>query len=170
MLSAAGKTGSRQVWRTLRLNSASARGFKGTASDGGWRNETPAGSSTEVFVYNQEFDINWPNQQLGVLASRDKNFSLPGDIGALPDGKLDSITASPPSSSRLPDILSTPTTKETQVHALYNANDFIRYTQGPHSQVFSDPSIIEQFPELPSAGSMDLSVHPAPTLLRRELA
>ena len=32
-------------------------------------------------------------------------------------------------SARLPDILATPTLKEKQVHALYNANDYIRYTQ-----------------------------------------
>jgi len=171
MLSAASKAaGPRQAWRTLRLSAAaSARGFKGTSSDGGWRNETPAGSSTEVFVYNQEFDINWPNQQLGVLGSKDKNFSLPGDIGALPEGNLDPLTVTPPSSTKLPDILSTPTTKETQVHALYNANDYIRYTHGSHSDVFSDPTLIQQFPELPSSGSMDLSIHTAPTLLRRDL-
>ena len=34
------------------------------------KNETPADFSTE----------------LGVLANKDKNFSLPGDIGSLPDG------------------------------------------------------------------------------------
>ena len=80
-----------------------------------------------MFVYNPEFDINWPNQQLGVLKTQDKNFSLPGDIGA---GNLDSLTVpAPGASSSLPDILATPTLKERQIHALYNANDYIRYTQ-----------------------------------------
>ena len=88
---------------------------------------TSSGSSTEVFVYNPEFDINWPNQQLGVLKTQDKNFNLPGDIGA---GNLDSLTIpAPGTSSNYPDILTTPTPKEKQVHALYNANDYIRYTQ-----------------------------------------
>ena len=172
MLSAANSLG-RHVWRRVSraTSSASSRGFRGTSSDGGWKNETPAGSSTEVFVYNPEFDINWPNQQLGVLSSKDKNFSLPGDIGAIPDdGNLDSLTVSPPgSSSNLPDILSRPSTKETQVHALYNANDFIRYTQGSEQHIFNNPEIIETFPELPSAGEMDIAIHSAPTLLRKDL-
>ena len=98
---------------------------------------TTSGSSTEVFVYNPEFDINWPNQQLGVLKTQDKNFSLPGDIGA---GNLDSLTVpAPGASSSLPDILATPTLKERQVHALYNANDYIRYTQ-----VACDKDILDQ--------------------------
>ena len=79
----------------------------------------------------------WPNQQLGVLKTQDKNFSLPGDIGA---GNLDSLTVpAPGASSNLPDILATPTLKERQVHALYNANDYIRYTQ-----VGCDKDILEQ--------------------------
>jgi len=159
------------ILRRLAPTSASSRGFKGTSSDGGWKNETPAGSSTEVFVYNPEFDIKWPEQQLGILSNKDKNFALPGNIGAIPDGNLDSLTTpAPSSSSRLPDILSTPTTKETQVHALYNANDYIRYTDGSHQDVFSNPEIIQEFPPLPQADDMDIEVNTAPTLLRKELA
>jgi len=169
MLTAAHTVG-RQIWRRLSpaSSSASTRSFRGTTSDGGWKNETPAGSSTEVFVYNPEFDINWPNPQLGVLSSKDKNFALPGDIGAVPDGSLDSITVQLPV-SRLPDIITAPTAKESQVHALYNANDYIRYTQGSHVDVFSEPELIKTFPELPSSCSMDMQVHSAPTLLRKEL-
>ena len=35
--------------------------------------------------------------------------------------------------------------------------------------VFSEPELINTFPELPSSHSMDMQVHSAPTLLRKEL-
>ena len=112
-----------------------------------------------------------PEQQLGILSSKDKNFALPGDIGLVSDGNLVSLrTPAPSSSSRLPDILSRPTVKETQVHALYNANDFIRYTDGSHQDVFNNPEIIEEFPRRPQADDVDLEVNTAPPLLRKELA
>jgi len=160
---------SSRTWRLVKVSCpGSSRGFRDSASERGWKNETPAGSSTEVFVYDPEFDIKWPNQQLGVLGTKDKNFALPGDIGSLPDGRLGSLQVSPPSSSR-PDILSSPTLKESQVHTLYNANDFIKYTTGSEKDIFSDPKLLRDFPELPSIEMMDLEAHEAPALVRREL-
>jgi len=160
---------SSRTWRIVRLSSLGSRqGFKDTSSERGWKNETPAGSSTEVFVYNPEFDIKWPNQQLGVLASKDKNFALPGDIGSLPDGRLGSLQVAPPASH--PDILTRPTQREAQVHTLYNANDYIKYTMGSEKDIFSEPKMLRDFPDLPSVEMMDLEAHDAPALVRRELS
>eukprot|EP00092_Neocalanus_flemingeri_P025580 GFUD01027732.1.p1 GENE.GFUD01027732.1~~GFUD01027732.1.p1 ORF type:complete len:309 (-),score=86.41 GFUD01027732.1:567-1493(-) len=157
-----------QSWRKVRAATVtSSRTFRGSSSDGAWRNDTPAGSNTEVFVYNPEFNIAWPDSQLGVVARKDKNFNLPGNIGANPTGSLDQLQIPPP--SKQPDILSTPTVKESQVHALYNANDFIRYTAGSDRDVFASPRMLRDFPSLPSNEMMDLKVHTAPTLLRKEL-
>jgi len=68
------------------------------------------------------------------------------------------------------DLLSAPTNKETQVHTLYNANDFIKYTPGSESFVCSTPSILTLFPSLPSSDMLDLVAHPAPALLRKQMA
>jgi len=154
--------------RVRALQVSSRRCFRGSSGDGGWRNETQAGSSTEVFVYSPELNINWPDNQLGVLNWKDKNFSLPGNIGANPSGKTDQLCVPPPSKQL--DILSSPTVRESQVHALYNANDYIRYTPGSSETVLSDPLMVREFPILPSSDVMDLEVHTAPTLLRKEMA
>jgi len=170
MLSMANRL-SGQTWRRARTMRpglvASSRSFRGSSSDGGWKNDTPSGSNTEVFVYNPEFNINWPDSRLGVVANKDKNFVLPGNIGANPSGKFEQLQIQPP--SRQPDILSTPTVKESQVHALYNAHDFIKYTEGSFRDIFATPRVLLEFPELPSTELMDLEVHIAPTLLRKEL-
>jgi len=155
------------TWRVVRLR-GSSRGFLYSATERGWKNETPAGSSTEIFVYNPEFDIKWPNQQLGVLANKDKNFALPGDIGSVPDGRLGSLQVAPPASH--PDIISRPTQRESQVHTLYNANDYIKYTTGSEKDIFSQPKLLRNFPDLPSVEMMDLVAHEAPALVRRELS
>ena len=102
-----------------------------------------------------------------MVGSKDKNFSLPGNIGANPSGNLDNLCVPPPTSQ--PDVLTSPTSKENQVHALYNANDFIRYTPGSGEIVFADPLVIGTFPSLPSSEMMDLAVHSVPSLLRKDL-
>ena len=168
MLAAAKLT--RQVWRRVTpASAASVRGFRGTSSDGAWRNETPAGSSTEVFVYSPELDISWPNQKLGVLASKDKNFVLPGDIGTCSPESL--TIPAPGAINPTPDVLSSPNNQERQVHALYNANDFIRFTKGSSKDVFSDGKRwLWEFPELPELEEMDMEVHSVPQLLKKDLA
>jgi len=161
MLSMAGRM-TKHYWpqvKAIRQNS------NRTCMGSGWRNDTPKGSTTEVFTYNPELNISWPETKLGVFAKKDKNFSLPGDICPNPTGKLD-LLCDPPPSSKL-DITSV---KESQVHALYNANDFIRYTPGSGPEVFVDPDAWEgtEFPPLPSLDNMDLEAQTCPTLLRRE--
>jgi len=173
MLSMASRLTS-QTWRKVRsarqvggAAPTSSRTFKTAYGDGGWKNETPEGSTTEVFVYNPEFNITWPDSQFGVVSNKDKNFLLPGNIGPNPTGSLDKLVYPPP--SKQPDILSAPTSKETQVHALYNANDYIKYTQHSDKVVFATPGLEIDFPSLPSQEMMDLEVHTAPVLLRKEL-
>ena len=74
----------------------------------------------------------------------------------------------PPASH--PDIISRPTQKESQVHTLYNANDYIKYTSGSEKDIFSQPKLLGNFPDLPSVEMMDLLAQEAPALVRRELS
>lgn len=139
-----------------------ARGFSGGLSGGvrGWKNETPVGSKTEVFVYNPESEITWPDPQLGVFSRPDSNFGLPGNIGpSLVPHRI---------SKDQPDILTTATNRENQVHALYNANDYIKYTPGSEPFVCAD--ILPQFPELVGMEDIDVKVHSTPLLLRSQMA
>lgn len=53
------------------------------------------------------------------------------------------------------------------MHALYNANDYIKYTPGSESVVLSQPSLLASFPPLPSADMLELVPHEAPVLLRK---
>jgi hypothetical protein len=131
----------------------------------GWRNETPAGSKTEVFVYSKESNITWPDPQLGVLGPTDPSFSLPGNIG--PSPSVGPEAAPRPTGNRHPDILYTPTNKEKQAYTLYNANDFIKYTPGSDTDVCAD--ILESFPPLPGMEGVELEMHEAPILLRKQM-
>jgi hypothetical protein len=144
-----------------------SRSFSGAQSGGarGWKNETPQGSKTEVFVYSPESNITWPDPQLGVLGSSDPFFSFPGHIGC-------SLAELPEKNSPLqvnpqPDILTAPTNKETQVYALYNANDYIKYTPGSESIVCSD--ILESYPKIVGMEAVQFGVHDTPLLLRKEM-
>ncbi|XP_023338224.1 methylmalonic aciduria and homocystinuria type D protein, mitochondrial [Eurytemora carolleeae] len=143
------------------------RSFSGAQSGGsrGWKNETPQGSKTEVFVYSPESNITWPDPQLGVLGSSDPFFTFPGHIGCSLTGQL------PEKSSPLkpvqPDILTAPTNKETQVHALYNASDYIKYTPGSESLVCAD--ILDEYPKIVGMESVQFGVHDTPLLLRKEM-
>jgi len=148
----------------------SSRTFRGSSGQSGWKNETPEGSQTEVFVYSPDLQIKWAgmDEQVGLVLRKDQNFSLPGNIGACPNLTLDHLAEPGHTGPRL-DILTSPTVKESQCHALYNANDFIRYTDGSGELVFADPEIIDAYPPPPSQDMMDVVVHTAPSLLRKEL-
>ena len=56
------------------------------------------------------------------------------------------------------------------MHTLYNANDYIKYTTGSEKDIFSQPKLLGNFPDLPSVEMMDLVAHDAPALVRRELS
>lgn len=145
------------------------RHFSGSFSGGsrGWKNETPQGSKTEVFVYSPDSEITWPDPQLGVLGTTDPNFAFPGHIGTnFPGNK--SETAGPRSTNvnHSLDILTTPTKKEAQVHTLLNANDYIKYTPGTEVDVCVD--LLDEFPKIFGMESVEFSVHDTPVLLRKE--
>jgi len=156
------------AWRRARL-AVSARVFSSQAgaTHRGWRNETPVGSSTEVFVYSPESNISWPDPKLGVLGSTDPAFALPGNIGAKPSLLKET---SPSHGARQPDVLTSATNQENQVHALYNANDYIKYSPGSEEVVCASPSLLATFPALPSADMLDVVAHEAPLLLRKQMA
>jgi len=149
-------------------SSALSRYFSGARTGGtrAWRNETPQGSKTEVFVYSPECSIAWPDPQLGVLASADPNFSLPGHIGTVSSypAKTEHTTAKP----NQPDLLTTPTNKEKQIQALYNAHDYIKYTPGSEGEVCTD--MLDKFPNIIGVDTVEFGVHDTPLLLRKEMA
>merc|ERR1712058_138905 len=91
-----------------------------------------------------------------------------GDIGPCPGLTLEHLQEKHTNKPK-PDILTSPTVKESQCHALYNANDFIKYTDGSEQLVLAQPEILEQYPPPPSLENMDVEVHTAPSLLRKQL-
>jgi len=154
--------------RTKGATSSLSRYFSGTRTGGSkaWRNETPQGSKTEVFVYSPESTITWPDPQLGVLGSTDPNFNLPGHIGtSLSYPPRSDQTTTKKSYS---DVLTTPTNKEKQIHALYNAHDYIKYTPGSEEQVCLD--MLDEFPKIIGVENVEFGVHETPVLLRKEMA
>jgi len=145
-----------------------SRQFSGAISARGWKKESPEGATTEVFVYNPETNITWPDPQLGILGGVDPSFSLPGNVGPNLTGTFpEADTASGSALPKLPDVLTAPTNKETQVHALYNANDYIKYTPGTESQVCVD--MLDRFPQIYGMERINLRVHETPLLLRKEM-
>ena len=56
------------------------------------------------------------------------------------------------------------------MHALYNANDYIKYSPGSEEVVCASPSLLATFPALPSADMLDVVAHEAPLLLRKQMA
>jgi len=132
-----------------------------------WRNVTPEGSNTEVFVYSPESNIVWPDPNLGVLNSQtDPNFLFPGNIGQHQqeaEGKGEKLPKS--------ELGLGPTSRaEAQVGALHQAHDFIKYTPGAESVVLGQEQLVERFPALLSPqeeDTMELAVHEAPLLLRK---
>jgi hypothetical protein len=148
-----------------------SRSFSGSHQGGnrGWKNETAQGSTTGVFVFTPESNVTWPDEKLGVLGTTDPNFRLPGLTGISLSGKF------PDPESRFRygkpplDVLTAPLNKETQVHALYNAHDYIKYTPGSESQVCVD--LLDEFPRLFELEMDDVEVfaHETPMLLRKEM-
>ena len=159
----------RLVQRSSRLSqttaSSLARGFSGARGARGWRNETPAGSKTEVFVYSPESDIVWPDPKLGIFNRADPNFVLPGNVG--PDLAAAAVSRGGAGRDQ-PDVLTAATNRENQVSALYTANDFIKHTPGSESDVCAD--ILARFPELSAMDRLDVRVHTAPLLLKTQMA
>jgi len=134
----------------------------------GWRNETPQGSSTGIFVYSPESNVTWPDEKLGVLGTTDPKFRLPGHTGISISGQFPDPDKKAAGHSKS-DILTHPLNKETQVHAIYNAHDFIKYTPGSESAVCVD--LLDEFPRLIELEMEDVEViaHETPILLRKDM-
>ncbi len=49
---------------------------------GGWTDESPAGGTTELWVYRPQSKTVWPDPDLGVVSTADPRFALPGRVGA----------------------------------------------------------------------------------------
>jgi len=151
-----------------RVSQVAARSFSSRATgDWGWRNATPPGSNTEVFVYTPSAVIAWPDSSLGVLGGQsDPNFQLPGNIGQ--EGSARAHTQPIQVHPREPlHGLNSP--QEGQVAALHMAHDYLRYSPGSEGAVCLPQPLLTAFPGLSVAERREVTVHAAPTLLRREL-
>jgi len=133
-----------------------------------WRNETQEGSSTEVFVYKPESQVTWPDHKLGVLGVKDPNFRLPGNTGISLTGEFPESNPNNSDKKFKADIFTEPTNKESQVHALYSASDYIKYTPGSEGSVCVD--LLDEYPRIIEMQNIEISVHDTPMLLRKEMA
>ena len=163
-------------WRSGGLGSRLARPLSTTSHSPHWRNETPSGGLTEIYVYTQDSRTRWPDPALGVFANADPNFCLPGNTGLSQEAttteslqKQDAPTG-PGQASQPIDILETKTIREHQAQTLNSAHDYIHYTTGAENYVCSNPTILEVFPtDFAAMEKLKLELHEAPQLLRKEL-
>lgn len=125
--SAAATASSRSASKVLsscRLRTSASRG----GEDGGggtWTDETPDGSSTELYVYRaNSFLSRFPDQSLGVFAAVDARVNLPGNVGLadLGEGRGEEADAAANQEGdqdglgyMKSDVLSRPTNLENQV-------------------------------------------------------
>nr|ADD38382.1 Methylmalonic aciduria and homocystinuria type D protein, mitochondrial [Lepeophtheirus salmonis] len=136
------------------------RGFCSGLSRMRWRNETPSGGLTEMYVYSPESETVWPDPKLSVFSDVDPRFPLPGFVGPSQDKKDSSKNEKNPSD----ELLYSFTNKEVQTQTLSSAKDFIQYTKGSESYLCKN--IISEFPELPGIRTLKFEFHEAPTLLK----
>lgn len=176
------------LWRQRNSSSLGfllARNLASTRPALNWRNETPSGGLTEVYVYSQD-RIQWPDPILGVFAAGDPKFCLPGNIGLDPeadklqsleskiednsDGGATSAAAETTKNVKL-DILEEKTSRELQAQTLYSAHDFIHFTSGAESYVCSEPVLIDVYPStFANMEHVRFELHEAPLLLKKEIA
>jgi len=156
-----------------------------------WKNETPPGSLTEIYVYAPDQDPRvWPDPVLGVFAPKDPRCCLPGNLGL--DLELQSsATAAPTVFPSVPsppqtdeerarveqetakdrldksDLLTSFTRRERQAQALYSANDYLQNTADAEATACQD--ILEVFPRVEGAAKFHCKLQEAPQLLRSDL-
>jgi len=145
------------------------RQFSGPLVGGtrGWKNETSQGSSTGVFVYSPDSSVTWPDEKLGVLGNTDPSFRLPGNTGLSVSGEYPEPDTR--AKYQKSDFLTRPSNKEAQVHALYNAHDYIKYTPGSESVECTD--LLDEFPKLIDLEMENVQIyaHDTPMLLRKDM-
>jgi len=155
----------------------SKRDFVSVRSERGrWRNESPAGGLTELYVYQDDNDI--PAGYANTLAYEqfvqlDRRINLPGHVGVIaPDGvseeSPEGVEDVPENKAHRSDLLARPTRKENQAQVLYSAADYIQYTPGAEEHLCSD--ILQSFPSLVGMDNLICELHDAPLLLRKELS
>nr|ACO14676.1 C2orf25 homolog, mitochondrial precursor [Caligus clemensi] len=139
-----------------------------------WRNETPSGGLTEMYVYTQDSDTIWPDPHLSVFSEVDPRFPFPGLVGPsqeekssmkeiLTEQKKQQQQRRNPSD----ELLYSYTNKEVQTQTLSSAKDYIQYTKDSESYLCQN--ILSEFPELPGVRTLRFELHEAPSLLKSHL-
>lgn len=141
-----------------------------------WRNETPSGGLTELYVYSPDSSTVWPDPALGVFSTQDPRFGFPGNVGlatsASPtteEPKLEVQTSNETHHDNRLDVLEQKNRMEHQAQVLYSAHDFIHYTKGAENYVCSTPILLDTFPSAMKTNRLRCELHEAPQLLKREL-
>jgi hypothetical protein len=172
------------LWRHSGLGSI-ARNLSTSWSLSNWRNETPAGGLTEVYVYTPESQTVWPDPTLGVFAPNDPKFTFPGHVGLVGDDEkvaetknagaednlIDETKAAVNQTVRVKlDVLEDKTTREHQAQTLYSAHDYIHFTTGSDGYVCSNPVLLETFPStFSNMEGIRFELHETPQLLKKEV-
>ena len=158
---------------SARKGSSTTRNFFTTNFGRQWRNETPPGGLTELYVYRPEQQRVWPDPVLGVFSAQDPRCCLPGNVGV---ANSSPEKASKPTETTQPakdswvlttDLFTRFTVKEHQAQTLHTACDYLQHTNEAEAQVCSD--ILESFPELEGMRNLHCQLQEAPTLLKKEL-
>eukprot|EP00096_Caligus_rogercresseyi_P010244 TRINITY_DN3667_c0_g1_i1.p1 TRINITY_DN3667_c0_g1~~TRINITY_DN3667_c0_g1_i1.p1 ORF type:complete len:303 (-),score=105.14 TRINITY_DN3667_c0_g1_i1:165-1073(-) len=154
---------------SLKDMSSLRRGFCSGLNRLRWRNETPSGGLTELYVYTQESETIWPDPRLNVFSEVDPRFPLPGFVGPSTLAKSEAKPDAHKSSGNNPsdELLYSFTAKEMQSQTLSSAKDYIQYTKG--SEGYLCQNILSEFPELPGVRTLRFELHEAPTLLKSHL-
>lgn len=142
-----------------------------------WRNETPPGSLTELYVYRPENPSRvWPDPVLGVFSPKDARCCLPGNLGVdlepqppLP-GAVGQKEEPESNKDRLDrsDLLTQFTYRERQAQALYSAADYLHNTSGADKDACTG-TVMETFPDIQGMDKMDCKLQEAPRLLKRDI-
>lgn len=170
------------------------RNFVTSRSRCQWKNETPPGGLTELYVYRPENPRIWPDPVLGVFSPKDPRCCLPGNVGldlfpadladlkqvkVAEEGEVspgtthdDAVAAASEAAVKAADLYSTDlftryTDKEHQAQTLHSACDYLQNTADAEASACCD--ILEAFPELDGMRNLHCQLREAPALLKREL-
>jgi len=164
-----------------------------------WKNETPPGGLTELYVYRPENPRVWPDPLLGVFAPKDPRCCLPGNVGmdqspfdlsqiknAVSKGE-DGIVNEPVTSSNSDsDVTTGQQAQHQQKDKVFSSDLFTRFTAKEHqaqtlhsacdylqhtaqAEANECCDILEAFPEIGGMSNLDCQLREAPSLLKKEL-
>jgi len=145
-----------------------------------WKNETPPGSLTELYVYRPENPRVWPDPVLGVFAPKDQRCCLPGNLGVDLElhPPLPAVPQTEEEKARLEretnkdrldrsDLLTRFTNRERQAQALYSANDYLQNTADAEETACND--ILLDFPDIDGMDKIECKLREAPRLLKQDM-